>query len=273
MKKGRLGHGALGIILALALAFSTIFWSGGALAIPIFQTYIQNAIPDTIGQDQTTWFSTSNSFNLLAVGAYTGDTLSIEDMRNATLLISVPQGETGTISVGGLTPLTSAPGTGALADISILNNISGSNAYQTLSFLPADITNALDPLHYPLVNPGDPSLDISNFLIYNLGTLTSDSGVNDYNAATKTITTNAGTGEERLLNVAFSGFSQLHFDLYGLITTREVFSEWVINPDSHDATAMTSAAAVPEPGTLVLLITGLAGLGLFGRRRMRVSEA
>jgi hypothetical protein len=277
MKRKRFRDGALGrgIVFALALVFSTIFWSGGALALPTFQTYIAGATAGSSGQDLDTWFITANSFNLYVVSSYVVSDLgtpNYESITNATLLISVPQGETGTISVGGLTPLTSAPETNISADLSILSNVSGNNGYSTLSFLPVNPSpdGPLPlPLHYPLQD------NVSDFLIYDLGPFAKDLGLNDYDASTGTITPDPGAlGEQKPFAVSFTGFSSLHFDLYGLyFSANQEKAFWEINPDSHDATALASAAAVPEPGTLVLLVTGLASLGLFGRRRSKDLKA
>ena len=254
MKIKLMRHGALGIILALALFFPMIFWSGDALAIPIFQTYIQDATAGSNGQDQNTWFSTDNPFNLILVGAYNGNDLNgnvlkIEDMRSVTLLISVPQDQTGTI---------------------LINSIAlNSPILPDLSFLPPEL---IPSLHYPV------DANASDFLTYDIGTFDQNTGLNDYNAQTAAETgeippfDSAAVGQEKVLTLAFSGFSQLHFDLYGLITTGEVNSDWMINPDSHDATALASAAAVPEPSPLLLLGSGLISLGLFGRRRLKDSK-
>ncbi len=87
--------------------------------------------------------------------------------------------------------------------------------------------------HYPT---GDSD---SDFVLYSLSSFSNtESNLKDYNADTSTITTTSATGEEKKYQVQITGFSRVHFDMYGLVTTEngKVKSDWEQNPGSHDGT-------------------------------------
>ncbi|HHT9153123.1 MAG TPA: choice-of-anchor N protein, partial [Candidatus Hypogeohydataceae bacterium YC40] len=132
-----------GLIPLLFLALSLFLPQASVSAIPMFQTYIEGATAGTIGQDEDTWFHSGTPFTLDVVGAFGPKTTSL---TGVTLAISIPEGQTGTIS---LTPLGGAavpillttlgqsiPGVNpaANADEHILTNVVGNNGYDTKSF-------------------------------------------------------------------------------------------------------------------------------------------
>jgi hypothetical protein len=244
------------IILILALAATP------SQAIPTFQAYIYGGTADSIGSDEETWFSSSNPFTLYVVGAYGPNTT---DLENVTLLISVPQGEQGTISFTTFDQspvLLTAAGTNpsANANIDILTNIPENDGYGQSNFFPTDSNFNLSLNHYPIKD------DVSDFLIYDLSSFDdSESGLNDYNAGTGIISSTTATGEQKEYIVSYTGFSRLHFDVYGLVTEEHgqtLDPSWDINAFSHDSTVQVS-----EPGTILLLVSGLLGLGIFGSRK------
>lgn len=240
-----------------------------AFGLPTFQAYINGSVAGTSGHDEQTWLFPGSDFELFIVGAYGPKDLSISSV---TLLLSVPDGETGTIFItpsgADETPLsitisggvTGSPLNPTLnADLDVLTDVAGLDGYATKDFLPAGVTFNN---HYPFQD------GVSDFILFDLAAFDkSDTGsLNDYNADDGTITAAPNAeGEQKEYTVSFTGFSQVHFDVYGYVMTENgavIRTTWEINPGSHDATA------VPAPGALAL---GLMGFALVGwARRGRV---
>lgn len=241
--------------------------SQAVLAVPTFQVYIEGATAGTIGEDENTWFTTSSSFNVVVVGAYGPKT---DLLTQVTLALSVPQGQTGAISITGgdigatllktkeLVPGTSFYNPNANADVDLLTDVSGIDGYLTKNFLPDDQHVASE--HYPFKE------DVSDFLIYGIGEFHPLGDIHDYNADDGSTSLISGSyGEEKNFSVSVTGFSRVHFDAYGyeLIDNGKVFrSNWESNPSSHDSTYY-----IPAPGAVVLAGMGVGLVGWLRRRR------
>jgi len=252
-------------LIWLVLTIS-ILLARGASAVPVLQVYVDGGTPGTIGSDENTWFTTSNSFDLIVSGAYSPKTKSLTEI---TLLISVPEGETGTISISGdddvallaeSTPAADGyfnPDADAVLDL-LANepgNAAGYDGYTTKDCLPGCVKFNN---HYPLKD------DTSDFILYDLGCFENISNAVSNYSTTGPIAYNVADGEEKTYSVLVSGFSSVHFDVYGYATYErcgQFKSRWSINPGSHDATYM-----VPEPATVALLGLGSA-VFLRGRKR------
>jgi len=241
----------IGLVVAISLLFAQ-----STLAVPIFQVYIDGATTDTMEPDEDTWVITDTAFDLIVSGAYGPWTKSLTEI---TLLISVPEGETGTISVTGsddatlLTERTPAsdgyfnPNVDAVLDLieNETGNADGYDGYSDKDFLPDDVEFNN---HYPFKK------DISNFLLYDIGSFGKSSNAVSNYSTEEPIAYNIADGEEKVYSILISGFSTAHFDVYGYVQTGKSApydSTWSINPASHDAAYM-----VPEPATILLLGLG-----------------
>ena len=233
-------------ILKISIAVVTtslLLMSQPASAQPTFQVYSPDAIyAGDYYEDQDTWFVIDNPFELWTIGAYH---TNVDSLTNIRLIVSVPDGETGSITI------TGASGTGTA-------NPPFMGSYTDTSFLPTTYGAKFNN-HYPLKK------NVSDFLLYNLDPF-EDLGevIWDYNADGGTITQTNTTGQVKEYSVAVSGFTWVHFDMYGLETKgidHKWVSSWKMGPGSHDVTW------IPAPGAILLGGIGVALVGWLRRRR------
>ena len=224
----------------LALAAILMIVCQTAVAVPIFQVYSNDLGSgdwglDQDALDQDTWFTDDNPFTITVVGAFSAGFVNLEQV---TLLVSVPEGEAGTITVNGTT-------------------------LSPMYDLKSEIT---PPAGGPTFNNHYPTSDAtSDFMIYSIAASwdladATTQNAPDYDADTGTIGTSNTPAVVLDLSVAREGYTQVHIDVYALARKSDTDDgRWKINPGSHDVTA------IPEPMTVSLL--GLGGLVLLRRRR------
>lgn len=263
-------------IITFVVGVSFIAFVPTVHAIPTFQVYGSGAMAmDDLGE-MDTWFLSNDPFTLVVVGAYKSNVTSLDKI---TLFISVPEDEMGTISFSNLsdgiptllTTTGSAPNANPTGNATenILTDVAGLDGYDARSqFEPFGLNN-----HAPTADA------TSDFLLYDLGSFSNTgSNLNDYNADGGTISATSAIGEEREYSVSITGFSRVHFDVYGLVTTEtgpstnlKISTAWTQNPGSHDTTWTPGTPppppppVIPEPGSMVLLGSGL--VGAFGYKR------
>ncbi|HEG44327.1 MAG TPA: hypothetical protein ENH94_09790 [Phycisphaerales bacterium] len=166
------------------------------LAVPTFQVYSGGAIAGDFGPDQDTWLATSNPADIIVAGTFSSNTLSLTEV---TLLLSVPDSTTGTISVTGLN------GASNPSFLGMFTTIAG--------FEPA---GANFNNHYPMQD------NVSDFHLYDIGEFFPIQPVADYNAETGIILPpNPNlSGQLKEYQIEFDGFEQVHVDVFGLVTSQ-----------------------------------------------------
>jgi PEP-CTERM motif-containing protein len=251
MKKS--SRAALWLVFAVLLANTFVFLPT-AMAVPLLQLYIEGATYDT-GSETWVFTSPSDTITLWTIGNISGSggKGTISDVK-----LSIAYGPVPGVSFG-LTP---------------------TNTGGYMGFTDPSTPGA--PTYIQTVTDGSPPIlgDGSNLPthgIYGSGTYWQEFSLGDFNTADSkggdfiTSLPTPSTGADYQINaydITIDGLSAgafVHFDLYDHVGAGN-HSKYIFAPFSHDAEGGTS---VPEPGTLVLLGSGLVGLAGWGRKKFR----
>ncbi|MBE0598004.1 MAG: choice-of-anchor N protein [Desulfuromonadales bacterium] len=235
------------------LFLATLFVLATALsaqAIPTLQIYIEGGSYDSITD---TWVTSDGSFKLWVIG----DIKSYGSIYDVQVAAAFKAGETGSID------LTSST-------TSLLNDPSTPDT--PIAFLSGGVGTV------PLLGDGSPlpSHGVygpeTEWMSWRLGDFTlKDSPIGDFMLDYPTEF--PSTGQVNVYDVLVTGFSWVHFDAYDHIVSGNNGKfkslnadnyKYVNAPFSHDGEG--GGTPVPEPATLLLVGSGLAGLA-WARRR------
>ncbi len=182
---------------------------------------------------------------------------SVFDGKGAVLLASVPEGSSGSLKI----------------DL---------GAGEILPFYTSTTTSLFPDNHDPVKE------NIADFLFFDLGNFAKLQAVPDFcESGELGCDSSSGTGTGQIKPVIFtlSGYDWVHFDVMALVTyandnNGKKYTKLVTsldtnldkNPGSHDVTWHDNGGGggqdVPEPGTILLLGSGLVGVALYGRKKL-----
>ena len=274
MKLNRL---KINLFLIVLLSFSFVF-TVNSWAIPNLQIYIPGATYDSGSE---TWIIDAYDYQLWVIGA----NYNVYDVK---LAFAVPTDETGYIDVTWLDTSFLDPSPGTLSGLSPGQSDYGGAA---VTYLTLDESNGMDytlyreeydePEEVPNADTYGFSLDgtpfmgdgsqlpphgvfPTDFYEYFIGDFGTDETIFNYIPGEEF--GDSGSGQIKAFDISVSGYSWVDIVAYDHVvkSVNKGKYKYVFTPFSHDG----SSTPVPEPATVLLLGSGLAGLAGF-RRKIR----
>ncbi|MDH4208709.1 MAG: choice-of-anchor N protein [Anaerolineae bacterium] len=209
---------------------------GPAEAVPDLQLYIEGAEWDDATE---TWVTTTSDFNLWVIGA----NQAIGGVKVAAALESDADPTSGTVTLESAIESVSYSGSGGSGD----GGGGFANGTPTMGNGSPLPPHDIYPTWFGTVNVGD-FLTPYTETVYDM----------------QPGETGSAPGEIQYVHVTIEGFERVHFDAYNHTIIGKYKARFA--PFSHDA------GIVPEPGTLLLLCPGIAGLLVVRRRGRRAGR-
>lgn len=240
--------------------------AGGAHAIPALQIYIPGATYDS---ETETWVIESLDYDLWVVGAK-------QNIYDVKIALATSTNENGSIAITWLKG--SVDWNGYLEDnVKVVRNPDSNPNQDVLTEGTNGQDLTMDP--YKFVANGTPVMGDggsvpphgvfpTSYYEYYIGDLGTDETVQSYFPGEFQAT---AKGEIKKFHIVVSGYTWVDIVAYDHVVKSNNKIHSVFSPFSHDGESNggTPPQAIPEPGTLLLVGTGLVGTGVLTRRRRK----